>query len=281
MLENHKDLEKYTVLFQVGDGQYGNVYKALDRKTGFLVAIKAIDKRGKSVDELRTFYSEIKLLDSFRHPNIVQLIKYLETKDFIYIITEFCNCDLLDYVIKKDEYLKAEEVRTIALQLISGLMVIHYKGVIHHDLKSRNILLGSDGKIKICDFGLSIPLKNNNEETYVDKLKGTPPYMAPELFSKKSYSYKIDFWSLGVILYEIFVGKLPFDGDSAEKIRKKILENEVVWPKVIPTQLKDFLNKLLQKNQNDRMSWEELVNHPFLFSEETEEEMLLRESEYQ
>ncbi|PVU92837.1 hypothetical protein BB561_003598 [Smittium simulii] len=266
MLEECAELEQYTVFFQIGEGQYGTVYKALDKKTLEMVAIKVISKQNKSSADLEMFYKEISILLRLKHPHIIQLKQSFETVDNIYIITEYCKCDLLGYAIKRD-FLKLEEVRMVALQLLSALKCIHSLGLIHHDIKTQNILVGVDGKLKLCDFGLAISLKNNNEITLINKVKDI--YVA-----NINYLHNIK-WNVGVVLYELFVGKPPFDGLSAASLKEKITFGNVIWPKQIDNNLKDFLSKLLTVNATMRFSWEDLIFHEFLHSKTIESSLEL------
>ncbi|KAJ2161099.1 hypothetical protein GGF46_001770 [Coemansia sp. RSA 552] len=261
----------YIRLQLVGEGQYGKVYKAIHRRTGVLVAMKIISKLGRKRIEIDTYREETRLLKSLeQHPNIIQLVDYFETETDIFIVLEYCKCDLSVYLKRHGGYLKMEEVRTIALQLVSGLRYLHKQGVVHHDIKLPNALVGGDGRIKWCDLGLATQMTKNGQPIYVHALKGTPLYMAPEILRKSRYTYKADLWSLGVVIYELYVGKTPFRTASLADLKHNIMEEDIVWPKDIPLQLKEFLHGLLTRDPTDRMSWSQLRCHPFLLASDTE-----------
>ncbi|KAJ2380341.1 serine/threonine protein kinase, partial [Coemansia sp. RSA 2611] len=239
--------------------------------------MKIISKVGRKKIEIESFREEMRLLRQLEHSHIIRLIEYFETETDIYIVLEYCKCDLSVYLKRQGGYLKMEEVRNIALQLMSALRYLHSLGVVHHDIKLHNALIGVDGRIKLCDLGLATQFTKDGKPVYIDTLKGTPLYMAPEVLRKSRYTNKADLWSLGVVLYELYVGKTPFRTSSMADLKRNIMEEDVVWPKQIPAQLKSFLQGLLQRDPAVRMSWRQLKRHPFLYMEDTEEEALRRE----
>ncbi|KAJ2334350.1 Serine/threonine-protein kinase 36, partial [Coemansia sp. RSA 2673] len=254
--------ERYIMLQLIGEGQYGKVHKAVHRRSGVIVAMKIISKVGRKRIEIESFREEMRLLRQLEHPHIIRLIEYFETETDIYIVLEYCKCDLSVYLKRQGGYLKMEEVRNIALQLMSALRYLHSLGVVHHDIKLHNALIGVDGRIKLCDFGLATQLARDGKPVYIDTLKGTPLYMAPEVLRKAPYTNKADMWSLGVVLYEQY---------------RNIMEEDIVWPKLIPALLKSFLQGLLQRDPDARMGWSQLKRHQFLYKNDTEEEALRQE----
>ncbi|KAJ1921750.1 serine/threonine protein kinase [Mycoemilia scoparia] len=269
-------LQRYILLFQIGEGQYGKVFKAMHRRTGVIVAVKIVSKKSKTAHELDTYREEMRLLQPLQHQHIIRLIEYFETDDYIYIVTEFCKCDLAVYFRKNGGYLRMEEVRTIGLQMIAGLKYLHSRGIIHHDLKPQNALIGCDGRVKLCDLGLATQLKKDGKPLYVNTLKGKYAGDSPvhELIQKSRYTYQADFWSLGVVLYELFVGRTPFRTTSLQDLKYSITKEPIVWPKRIPPQLHSFLDGLLQQNTEKRFTWKQLRKHPFLLSTLHEEEAM-------
>ena len=151
--------------------------------------------------------------------------------------------------------------------MTSALYYLHENNIIHRDIKPQNILLSANGVIKICDFGFARFFDN---KTMITSIKGTPLYMAPELLSEYPYNKKADLWSLGVILYELFVGQPPFYTNSFQTLMKKIHKEDIRYPDSMTPQFKDFLKGLLHKNPKDRWDWPKILSHPFL--KETEEE---------
>lgn len=152
---------------------------------------------------------EISILKGLRHPNIILLLDSFETEHEFCLVTEFAHGELFE-ILEDDKNLPEKEVRKIAQQLVKSLNYLHSNRIIHRDLKPQNILFGSNGIIKICDFGFARSMSRNTMVLY--SIKGTPLYMAPELINDNSngYNHAVDLWSLGVILYELFVGQPPF-----------------------------------------------------------------------
>ncbi|KAJ2783638.1 hypothetical protein GGI15_002506 [Coemansia interrupta] len=275
---DRKRVERYILLQLIGEGQYGKVYKALYRPSNVVVAMKIISKTGRKLVEIETYREEMRLLNQLNHRNIIRLIEYFETETDIYIALEYCKCDLSVYLKRRGGFLQMEDVRGIALQLVAALAYLHSLGVVHHDIKLPNVLIGTDGRIKLCDLGLATQLTKDGKPIYVHTLKGTPLYMAPEMLQRVRYTYKADLWSLGVVLYELYVGRTPFRTHSLADLRKNIMEEEIIWPKQIPEQLKGFLDSLLQKDPARRPLWGQLRRHPFLMSTQTEAEAMAGET---
>ncbi|KAI9478986.1 Serine/threonine-protein kinase 36 [Coemansia sp. RSA 989] len=267
-------VSRYILLQLIGEGQYGKVFKAVHRHSGVIVAMKIISKLDRKRVEIETYREEMRLLQQLDHPHVIQLIEYFETKTDIYIVLEYCKCDLSIYLKRQGGYLKMEQVRTIALQLLNGLYYLHKNAVVHHDIKLPNALIGADNRVKWCDLGLATQLGSDGQPIYVHALKGTPLYMAPEILRKARYTYRADLWSLGVVLYELYVGKTPFRTTSLADLKQHIMEEDIVWPREIPSEFKDFLNGLLKRDPAERMTWSQLKRHPFLLSQDTEESAL-------
>ncbi|KAI9500660.1 Serine/threonine-protein kinase 36 [Coemansia spiralis] len=271
-------IERYSLLHIIGEGQYGKVYKALHRRSGVMVAMKIISKINRKRVEIETYREEMRLLQQLDHPHIIRLIEYFETSTEIYIVTELCKCDLLVYLKRSGGFLRLEEVRGIAHQLVAALQYLHSMGVVHHDIKLPNALIGYDGRVKLCDLGLATQLSKDGRPIYVRALKGTPLYMAPEMLRKSRYTNKADLWSLGVVIYELYVGKTPFRTSTLADLKYNIMEEDIIWPKQIPSQLKVFLAGLLQRDQGKRTSWCKLRRERFLHSDDTEEEALAKDA---
>lgn len=204
------------------------------------------------------------------HENIVQLLDYFETSTEFCLISELATGQLFE-VIEEDKRLPESEIRKICQQLTSALYYLHENNIIHRDIKPQNILISSSGVIKLCDFGFARLIDN---KTMIESVKGTPLYMAPELIRDHPYNKKADLWSLGVILFELFVGQPPFYATSFPTLVKKVNHDEVRYPETMSAEFKDFLKGLLIKNPKDRWNWPRILNHPFL--KETEKEKQLK-----
>lgn len=161
-------------------------------------------------------------------------------------------------------------MQKIAKQLVQALHYLHSNRVIHRDMKPQNILVGAHGRIKLCDFGFARAMSSNT--VVLTSIKGTPLYMAPELVKEQPYDLTVDLWSLGVILYELLVGQPPFYTNSIYSLINHIVKDPVEYPVNISPDLRSFLQGLLQKDPRQRLSWPELLRHPFV--RETEEDRL-------
>lgn len=167
------------------------------------------------------------------------------------------------------------QVQKIAKQLVQALHYLHSNRVIHRDMKPQNILVGAHGRVKLCDFGFARAMSSNT--VVLTSIKGTPLYMAPELVKEQPYDLTVDLWSLGVILYELLVGQPPFYTNSIYSLINHIVKDPVEYPADISPDLRSFLQGLLRKDPRQRLSWPELLRHPFV--RETEDDRLRHRNE--
>ncbi|WIA41542.1 hypothetical protein OEZ86_008912 [Tetradesmus obliquus] len=265
-------LENYHVIDLVGEGSFGKVYKGRRRCTGQITAMKFIVKHGKSEKDIRNLRQEIEILRQLRHENIIQMLDAFETKTDFCVVTEFAQGELFE-ILEDDQCLPEEVVQSIAKQLVRALHYLHSNRIIHRDMKPQNILIGSGGTVKLCDFGFARAMSCNT--MVLTSIKGTPLYMAPELVQEQPYNHTVDLWSLGVILYELFVGQPPFYTNSIYSLIHHIVKDPVKFPTNISGDFKSFLKGLLNKKPSDRLGWPELLEHPFV--RETAAERLKRE----
>ena len=170
--------------------------------------------------------------------------------------------------MEDDRNLPEEEVRKIAQQLVHALYYLHSKRIIHRDMKPQNILISSSGMVKLCDFGFARSMSTNT--IVLTSIKGTPLYMAPELVQELPYNHTVDLWSLGVIIYELFVGQPPFYTNSIYTLIHLIVKDPVKFPDTMSPDFKSFLQGLLNKTPSERLTWPDLLKHPFV--KETEQE---------
>jgi len=254
-------MDDYHLIQQIGEGSFGRVYKARRKYTGRLVAIKLINKLGQSKDDLLSFKREIEILKKVNHPHVMRMLNIFETDTDFCLVSELARGDLFQ-IIDDNQTLPEQILKSIALQLVSALAYLHKNRIIHRDMKPQNILIGARGTVKLCDFGFARALSYTT--LFLNSIKGTPLYMAPELVQEQHYDEKIDAWSLGVILYELYYGQPPFYTNSIYKLIQMIVNDDIQWPGEISSDFKDFLLRMLQKNPENRASCEELLKHPFL-----------------
>ncbi|XP_036242733.1 serine/threonine-protein kinase 36 [Molothrus ater] len=256
-----RTMENYHVLEMIGEGSFGRVYKGRRKHSAQVVALKFIPKVGRSEKELKNLQREIEIMRGLHHPNIIQMLDSFETAKEVVVVTDYAEGELFQ-ILEDDGSLPENQVQTIAAQLISALYYLHSHRILHRDMKPQNILLGKDGVVKLCDFGFARAMSIHT--MVLTSIKGTPLYMSPELVEERPYDHTADLWSVGCILYELFVGTPPFYTNSIFQLVSLILKDPVKWPMTMSPVFKDFLQGLLMKDPQERLSWPELLSHPFI-----------------
>ncbi|XP_022044559.2 serine/threonine-protein kinase 36 isoform X2 [Acanthochromis polyacanthus] len=254
-------MNSYHVLELVGEGSFGRVHKGRKRFTGQVVALKFMPKLGRSEKELRSLKREIHIMRDLQHPNIVQLFDSFETETEVVVVTEYAEGQLFQ-ILEDDGSLPENQVREIACQLVSALYYLHSHRILHRDMKPQNILLGKSGVVKLCDFGFARAMSVST--LVLTSIKGTPLYMSPELVEEKPYDHTADLWSLGCILYELHTGAPPFYTNSIFHLVQLIVRDPVKWPETMSDTCMSFLKGLLTKDPQKRLSWPDLLHHPFV-----------------
>ncbi|XP_049985605.1 serine/threonine-protein kinase 36 isoform X2 [Alexandromys fortis] len=254
-------MEKYHVLEMIGEGSFGRVYKGRKKYSAQVVALKFIPKLGRSEKELRNLQREIEIMRGLWHPNIVHMLDSFETDKEVVVVTDYAEGELFQ-ILEDDGKLPEDQVQAIAAQLVSALYYLHSHRILHRDMKPQNILLAKGGGIKLCDFGFARAMSTNT--MVLTSIKGTPLYMSPELVEERPYDHTADLWSVGCILYELAVGTPPFYTTSIFQLVNLILKDPVRWPSAISSCFKNFLQGLLTKDPRQRLSWPDLLHHPFI-----------------
>uniref|UniRef100_A0A803VQJ4 non-specific serine/threonine protein kinase n=1 Tax=Ficedula albicollis TaxID=59894 RepID=A0A803VQJ4_FICAL len=261
-------MENYHVLEMIGEGSFGRVYKGRRKHSAQVVALKFIPKVGRSEKELKNLQREIEIVRDLHHPNIIQMLDSFETAKEVVVVTDYAEGELFQ-ILEDDGSLPEDQVQTIAAQLISALYYLHSHRILHRDMKPQNILLGKDGVVKLCDFGFARAMSIHT--MVLTSIKGTPLYMSPELVEERPYDHTADLWSVGCILYELFVGTPPFYTNSIFQLVSLIIKDPVKWPVNMSPVFKSFLQGLLMKDPHQRLSWPELLSHPFIAGRVIEE----------
>ncbi|XP_059667382.1 serine/threonine-protein kinase TIO [Cornus florida] len=265
-------VENYHVIELVGEGSFGKVYKGRRKFTGQTVAMKFILKHGKSEKDIQNLRQEIEILRKLKHENIIEMLDSFESPQEFCVVTEFAQGELFE-ILEDDKCLPEEQVQAIAKQLVRALYYLHSNRIIHRDMKPQNILIGAGSVVKLCDFGFARAMSTNT--VVLRSIKGTPLYMAPELVREQPYNHTADLWSLGVILYELFVGQPPFYTNSVYALIRHIIKDPVKFPDNMSPNFKNFLKGLLNKVPQSRLTWPALLEHPFV--KETPKELEARE----
>ncbi|XP_020805257.1 serine/threonine-protein kinase fused [Drosophila serrata] len=254
-------MNRYAVSSLVGQGSFGCVYKAQRKEDSKVVAIKVISKRGRSTRELKNLRRECDIQARLKHPHVIEMIESFESKTDLFVVTEFALMDLHRY-LSYNGAMGEEPARRVTGHLVSALYYLHSNRILHRDLKPQNVLLDKNMHAKLCDFGLA---RNMTMGTHVlTSIKGTPLYMAPELLAEQPYDHHADMWSLGCIAYESMAGQPPFCASSILHLVKMIKHEDVKWPSTLTSECRSFLQGLLEKDPGMRISWTQLLCHPFV-----------------
>nr|CDS26623.1 maternal embryonic leucine zipper kinase [Hymenolepis microstoma] len=228
------------------------------------VAIKVIDKR-KLTGELHRVRCEIEALKRLSHPNIYSLYHVIETDGAFYLVLEYVpGGELFDYILHNGN-LEESHARILFRQLVSAICYSHSKGIAHRDLKPENILLKDDYSIRVIDFGLCA---KNADSKYLNTFCGSLAYAAPEVLQNQEYSGPAaDIWSMGVILYAMLMGCLPFDPSKPEKLTKLIVKGNYSVDETLSKSSQDLLARMLCVDPKSRIGMEELCKHPWVLEE--------------
>ncbi|CAL1301257.1 unnamed protein product [Larinioides sclopetarius] len=245
----------------LGKGKFGNVYLAREKRTHFIVALKILSKsqilKNGVEHQIRR---EIEIQTHLRHPNILRMYGYFWDDTKIYLILEFAARGELYRTLQKHQYFDEKTSATYMAQLANAFKYCHSKKVIHRDIKPENLLLSLTGDIKIADFGWSVHAPSLKRKT----MCGTLDYLPPEMLDNKVYDSTVDLWCLGVLCYEFLVGKPPFESDTTSETYQKIRKVTVHFPSRVSELARDFIMKLLKKEPKERMSLEQMLEHPWI-----------------
>lgn len=245
---------RYEILKECGNGGMATVYKAKDHVLNRAVAVKVLrDEYTTDADFIKRFNSEAQSAASLQHPNIVSIydVGHEEENNLYYIVMELIKGKTLKEIINKDGTLSWKWAVNIAIQIASALEVAHKNGIIHRDIKPHNIIITEDGVAKVTDFGIAKAVSNSTITAFGTTI-GSVHYFSPEQAKGSITDAKSDLYSLGVVMYEMLTGKVPFDADTPVSVALKHMQEEPVAPieinKEIPTAINDIVMKAMQKD---------------------------------
>jgi serine/threonine protein kinase len=249
--------ERYKILDKVGEGGFGSVYKAEDKKLNEIVCIKILDsKLTMDIDHKDRFITEIKLARKITHPNVVRIHDFAEIEGNYVVTMEYVDGSSLKDKIKQGN-IPTNDMIFYVEQICRALDAAQIMGIIHRDIKPGNILIDRNDNVKIVDFGLA-KAGDLGEDTVTGAIMGTPEYMSPEQVSSETVDQRSDIYSLGVVMYEMFTGQLPFKGDSPMATAlKRTLEDPIPPRKINPTLMSwidKIVTKMIQRDKNKRYS---------------------------
>jgi len=242
-------LDDFQILKTIGTGTFGRVCLCRDKKTDNYYALKILAMadviRLKQVEHVK---NEKNILQEVNHPFIVNMKWSTKDRSSLYMLFEYvCGGELFSYLRNAGRF-GASTANFYACEIILALEYLHSLSIVYRDLKPENLLIGRDGHLKITDFGFAKKLK---DRTWT--LCGTPEYLAPEIIQSKGHNKAVDWWALGILIYEMLVGYPPFYDDNPFGIYEKILSGKIEWPRHIDPIAKDLLKKLLVQDRVKRL----------------------------
>uniref|UniRef100_A0A672QEZ9 non-specific serine/threonine protein kinase n=1 Tax=Sinocyclocheilus grahami TaxID=75366 RepID=A0A672QEZ9_SINGR len=229
------------------------------------VAIKIIDKTQLDAVNLEKIYREVQIMKMLDHPHIIKLYQVMETKNMLYLVTEYAkNGEIFDYLAKHGR-LSEPEARRKFWQILSAVEYCHNRNIVHRDLKAENLLLDGHMNIKIADFGFGNFFQPGKP---LATWCGSPPYAAPEVFEGQQYEGpQLDIWSMGVVLYVLVCGALPFDGPSLPILRQRVLEGRFRIPYFMTEDCEHLIRRMLVLDPSKRLSIGQIKEHKWMVME--------------
>jgi Ca2+-binding EF-hand superfamily protein len=260
--------DDYVICKELGRGRFSVVCECVHKVSGIHCAVKIIDKATIEPEEKSLLRTEIAVLKLVNHPNIIKMLGLYESKHHIYIVMEMLKGgELFERIVGRPRFTELEAAKLLR-PLLESVAYLHDLGIVHRDLKPENILCGDElDDLKIADFGLS---KMVLPKEKMDAACGTLSYVAPEVLTMQGYGKETDLWSVGVILFLLLCGKLPFDGEDHNEIIRSTIQadlkvNPTVWTK-LSEDAKNLITSLLNKNAKERITAREALRHPFIVS---------------
>ncbi|XP_033096760.1 serine/threonine-protein kinase SIK2-like [Anneissia japonica] len=252
----------YDIDKTLGKGNFAVVKLARHRITKSQVAIKIIDKTKLDECNLKKVYREVQIMKSLNHPHVLKLYQVMETKNMLYLVTEYAqNGEMFDYLDNHGRMSEKEAGKKF-WQIVSAVDYCHKHNIVHRDLKAENLLLDSNMNVKIADFGFS------NYFTVGEQLAtwcGSPPYAAPEVFEGQRYEGpQLDVWSLGVVLYVLVCGALPFDAKTLPQLKERVLAGRFRIPYFMSCECEHMIRKMLVVDPSKRYTMQQIQQHKWM-----------------
>ncbi|AAS53273.1 AFL101Cp [Eremothecium gossypii ATCC 10895] len=246
----------------LGKGKFGRVYCVRHIESGFVCALKAMEKKDIIQYNIeKQFRREVEIQSSLRHPNLTQLYGYFHDEKRVYLLMEYLVNGELYKHLKGRSHFNDVVASYYVYQMADALDYMHERNILHRDIKPENIIIGFNNTIKLTDFGWSvITPKGSKRKT----LCGTVDYLSPELIRSREYNEKVDVWALGVLTYELLVGSPPFEEESKELTYKRILKRNLIFPDHVDTEARHLISRLLEYDPGDRIPLKEVKKHPWI-----------------
>uniref|UniRef100_A0A8C9Y8P7 non-specific serine/threonine protein kinase n=1 Tax=Sander lucioperca TaxID=283035 RepID=A0A8C9Y8P7_SANLU len=265
--QNNNDFDYLKLL---GKGTFGKVILVKEKATGMYYAMKILRKEVIiAKDEVAHTVTESRVLQNTRHPFLTTLKYAFQTHDRLCFVMEYANGGELFFHLSRDRVFTEDRARFYGAEIVSALEYLHSRNVVYRDLKLENLMLDKDGHIKITDFGLC--KEGITDGATMKTFCGTPEYLAPEVLEDNDYGRAVDWWGLGVVMYEMMCGRLPFYNQDHERLFELILMEEIRFPKNLAPEAKALLAGLLKKDPKQRLGGgpddaKEVMSHKFFTS---------------
>ena len=263
--EQEPIITDFECIKELGIGSFGKVYLVYHKVTKAKYALKSIDKLDEVNYEEKSYFSrEIEIMYKLNHPNICKLYSHFEDDNYCYFLLQYIPkgsaFDLIPKNGKKQQNMKL--IASVMKDLISAIYYLHnmQPTIVHRDIKPENILLDENSKAYLTDFGWSNYIRNHRIR---NTICGTPLYLPPEMVAESGHNEKADIWCIGVLLFELSTGKVPFEGEDYSTVKYNISRLNIHWPSDIEPDIKDLISKILKKNPNERLTIEKILSHNF------------------
>ncbi|CAD8125942.1 unnamed protein product [Paramecium sonneborni] len=260
---NQWSLRNFEMGRYLGNGKFGHVYLARERESKFILALKVISKRQLNLCQLTgSLTREVEILTHLKHPNIINFYGFFQTEKRVYLMLEWAPLGDLYGLMKKQQNKRFNEkmASIIIKQITLAIGYMHQMNVIHRDLKPENILCFNDDIFKISDFGWSVHTPSNRRKT----LCGTLDYLCPEMINYQTHDNRVDVWTIGVLAYELVVGRPPFESHNENDTKRKIQYLQYTFPSWSSKDFQNFVKGILQHDCNKRPTIQQIISHPWI-----------------
>ncbi|XP_017742999.1 RAC-beta serine/threonine-protein kinase isoform X2 [Rhinopithecus roxellana] len=263
-------MNDFDYLKLLGKGTFGKVILVREKATGRYYAMKILRKEVIiAKDEVAHTVTESRVLQNTRHPFLTALKYAFQTHDRLCFVMEYANGGELFFHLSRERVFTEERARFYGAEIVSALEYLHSRDVVYRDIKLENLMLDKDGHIKITDFGLC--KEGISDGATMKTFCGTPEYLAPEVLEDNDYGRAVDWWGLGVVMYEMMCGRLPFYNQDHERLFELILMEEIRFPRTLSPEAKSLLAGLLKKDPKQRLGGgpsdaKEVMEHRFFLS---------------
>ncbi|KAH0789716.1 AUR protein Kinase [Histomonas meleagridis] len=254
-------LDDFEIGRPLGNGKFGRVYLAREKKSKFIVGLKVLNKKQLQKASIEhQLRREIEIQSHLRHPHIIRMYGYFYDQTRIYLIIEYAARGELFKILRDQIRFDEKTAANYIWQMCDAINYCHSKHVIHRDIKPENILVGLNGELKIADFGWSVHAPSSRRTT----LCGTLDYLPPEMIEGKDHDASVDTWSLGILLYEFLVGAPPFEENRQRDTCRRICNVDIRYPSFIKPLARDLISRFLQHDPTQRIPLEEVRQHPWI-----------------